>query len=133
MPPRPDPIPATAQHIPAGGAQTPTTMEQLHNNGNYIPMFVEIFKGAKSLFVDDPLDVLTRYTGGKEYSFLSQKTLDRAVEALGQEIHNQYLLSYSPNNQEEGGFHEIRVVVNRPGLEVRTRPGYWVAARPEGQ
>jgi hypothetical protein len=40
-------------------------------------------------------------------------------------------LSYSPNNQTEGGFHEIKVIVNRPNLEVRTRPGYWVAARPE--
>jgi hypothetical protein len=40
-------------------------------------------------------------------------------------------LSYSPNNQIEGGFHEIRVVVNRPNLEVRTRPGYWVATRAE--
>ncbi len=132
MPPRPDPIPPTAQHMPAGGTATPTMIEQNHTS-NFIPMFVEIFKGAKSIFVDDSLDVLTRYTGGKQYSFVKAKTLDRSVEALGQEIHNQYLLSYSPNNQEEGGFHEIRVVVNRPGLEIRTRPGYWVASRPEGQ
>jgi len=131
MPQRPDPIPTTAQHVPAGAAQTPTTIEQLHINDNFVPMFVEIFKGVKSLFIDDPTDVITRYTGGKEYSFISNKSLDKAVEALGQEIHHQYLLSYSPNNLTEGGFHEIRVDVNRPGLEVRTRPGYWKA--PEVQ
>lgn len=131
MPPRPDPIPPTAQHLPGGAPMTPTQMDQLHNTGNFIPMFVEIFKGVKSIFVDDPTDVLTRYTGGKEYSFLSQKTLERAVSALGQEIHHQYLLSYSPNNLSEGGFHEIRVDVNRPGLEVRTRPGYWKAPEPQ--
>jgi VWFA-related protein len=133
MPPRPDPIPPTAQHLPGGAAQTPTTFDQLHNTGNFIPMFVEIFKNTKSLFVADPGDVLTRYTGGKQYSFVSQKSLERAVSALGQEIHHQYLLSYSPNNLSEGGFHDIRVEVNRPQLEVRTRPGYWKAPEPGGQ
>ena len=53
------------------------------------------------------------------------------ISGIGDELHSQYLLSYSPNNQTEGGFHEIKVVVNRPKLEVRTRPGYWVAGRPE--
>jgi VWFA-related protein len=133
MPPRPDPIPAAAQHVPGGGAATPTTMDQLHNTGNFIPMFVEIFKGVKSIFIDDHADVFTRYTGGKEFSFLSQKSLERAVSALGQEIHHQYLLSYKPNNLAEGGFHEIRVDVNRPGLEIRTRPGYWKAPEPTAQ
>src|SRR5207237_5213461 len=128
LPPQPQAIPTTAQHIPAGGAQTPTTVDQLYNNGNVIPMFVDIFKAVKSIFVDDTLDVFTRFTGGKEYSFVSQKSLERAVAGIGEELHSQYLLSYVPNNQGEGGFHEIKVVVNRPNLEVRTRPGYWVAA-----
>jgi len=131
VPPPPPPIPATAQHIPAGGAQTPTTIEQNYYNGNYVPVFVDIFKAVKSIFVDDTLDVFTRFTGGKEYSFVSEKSLERAVEGISQELHSQYLLSYSPNNPIEGGFHEIRVTVNRPNLEIRTRPGYWVAGRPE--
>lgn len=133
MPERPDAFPAAAQHLPPGAAQTPTTMDQLHNTGNFVPMFVEIFKATKDLFIAEPADVFTRYTGGKQYSFVSQKQLERAVSALGQEIHHQYLLSYSPNNLSEGGFHDIRVEVNRPGLEVRTRPGYWKAAEPGGQ
>jgi len=131
MPPPPPSIPTTAQHIPAGGALTPTTIDQNYYNGNYIPIFVDIFKAVKSLFVDDTLDVFTRFTGGKEYSFISDKSLDKAIQGISEEIHSQYLLSYVPNNQNEGGFHEIKVIVNRPGLEVRTRPGYWVAARPE--
>jgi VWFA-related protein len=110
---------------------TPTTVDQNYYNGNYIPVFVDIFKAVKSLFVDDTLDVFTRFTGGKEYAFVSEKSLERAVQGISQELHSQYLLSYTPNNQIEGGFHEIRVVVNRPNLEVRTRPGYWVATRAE--
>lgn len=131
MPPRPPSIPPEAQHMPAGGSATPTTVEQQYYNGNYIPIFVDIFKATKSLFVDDTLDVFTRYTGGREYSFVGERSLEKAVSGISEELHSQYLLSYSPNNQNEGGFHDIRVVVNRPNLEVRTRPGYWVAARPE--
>lgn len=131
MPQAPPPIPATAQAMPAGAAVTPTTVEQNYYNGNWVPLFVDIFKGVKSMFVDDTLDVFTRFTGGKEYSFVTDKSLQKAIQDIGEEIHSQYLLSYSPSNLSEGGFHEIKVVVDRPNLEVRTRPGYWIAARPE--
>jgi VWFA-related protein len=132
MPQPPPSIPTTAEHMPAGGEATPTTVDQNYYNGNYVPVIADIFKAVKGVFIpDDALQVYTRFTGGKEYPFISEKSLERAVEGISQEIHSQYLLSYAPNNQSEGGFHEIRVTVNRPNLEVRTRPGYWVAARPE--
>jgi VWFA-related protein len=131
IPPRPPSIPPEAEHLPGGYAATPTTVEQNYYMGNYIPVFVDIFKAVKSIFVDDTLDVFTRFTGGREYSFIGERSLEKAVSGISDELHSQYLLSYSPNNQTEGGFHEIKVIVNRPNLEVRTRPGYWVAARPE--
>lgn len=131
MPQPPPSIPTTAQHVPAGAPLTPTTIDQNYYNGNYVPLLVDIFKAAKSIFVDDSLDVYTRFTGGKEYSFISERSLERAVQGISQELHSQYLLSYTPSNQGEGGFHEIRVTVNRANLEVRTRPGYWIAAKPE--
>jgi VWFA-related protein len=132
MPPRPPPIPPEAIYQPGGGGvATPTTVDQNYYNGNYIPVFVDIFKATKSLFVDDTLDVFTRFTGGREYAFIGERSLDKAIEGISEELHSQYLLSYQPNNQTEGGFHDITVRVNRPKLEIRTRPGYWVAARPQ--
>jgi len=131
MPPRPPSIPPEAQHLPGGYSATPTTVDQNYYMGNYIPVFVDIFKGVKSVFVDDTLDVFTRFTGGREYSFVGERSLEKAISGISDELHSQYLLSYSPNNQTEGGFHDIKVIVNRPNLEVRTRPGYWVAGRPE--
>jgi VWFA-related protein len=129
IPPRPPAIPATAEHVPAGAPLTPTTIEQNYYMGNYIPVLVDIFKGAKSLFVDDTLDVFTKFSGGTQYSFVSERSLEKAIQGIAREMHSQYLLSYSPNNQTAGGFHEIKVTVDRPGLEVRTRPGYYVAGR----
>lgn len=132
IPPRPSPVPIAAQHLPGGYANTPTLEDQNTTfAGNYVPVFVDIFKAVKSIFVDDTLDVFTRFTGGREYSFVGEKSLDKAIEGISEELHSQYLLSYSPNDQSEGGFHDIKVIVNRPNLEVRTRPGYWVAAKPE--
>lgn len=131
VPPRPPSIPPEAQHLPGGYSATPTTIDQNYYMGNYVPMLVDIFKAVKSVFVDDTLDVFTRFTGGREYTFVGEKSLEKAVSGISDELHSQYLLSYAPNDQTQGGFHEIKVIVNRPNLDVRTRPGYWVAARPE--
>jgi VWFA-related protein len=131
--PRPDPIPSTARHGPNGSMLDPTSVAQYTgwNNGNVVPVFVEIFKQVKAIFIDNPTEVFSRYTGGKEYSFITQTALQSAVLDIGEELHTQYLLSYNPNNKLEGGFHEIRVEVDRMGLNVRTRPGYWMAGKPE--
>jgi hypothetical protein len=50
------------------------------------------------------------------------------VQKIGDELHSQYLLSYSPNNHE-AGFHKIVVSVMKPDLTVRVRDGYWTAAQ----
>ena len=53
-----------------------------------------------------------------------------AGRPIAGDIRSQYLISYNPNNKGQGGFHEIVVrIPERPDLKVRTRPGYWVAAR----
>ncbi len=133
QPPRPDPLPAGARHMPAGALVTPETINQQTGiyNGNVVPLAVEILRQAKSIFVDNQLEVFTKFTGGSERSFLTYKDLERVIADIGQELQSQYMISYSPNNTEEGGFHQITVDVSRTGLTVRTRPGYWMAAIPQ--
>lgn len=125
---RPPAIPAEAHGMPAGQVMTPTEQLQNTQTGNYIPMFVEIFRGIKGVFVDNPSELYTKFTGGREYSFATQKGLDQVITDIGEELHSQYLLSYTPDNQDYPGFHTINVVVKgRPGLKIRTRPGYYLA------
>ncbi|MBI3281829.1 MAG: VWA domain-containing protein [Acidobacteria bacterium] len=132
-PPRPDPVPPGGRPtlIP-GMPNTPTTQTQITGrqgqSADFVPVITEIFRGVKAIFVPNPVEVFTRYTGGKEIPFVTQRDLERAVAEVGREIHNQYLIAYSPNNTEDGGFHKIQVEVARRNLEVRTRPGYWMAA-----
>ena len=123
--------PPGAVHLPAGVVETPTTQAQ-QNVGNWVPVFKEIFIATKAIFVSNPLEVYTTYTGGREFNFKTQRELERAVSAIGTELHSQYLLTYTPNNQEEAGFHDIVVQVARPGFTVRTRDGYYLAGTPEG-
>ena len=129
--PRPDPIPPEARHVPAAaGVMTPTMQTQMQM-GNVLPAFAEVFKAVKGIFIDNPVELLTKYTGGREYTFTTQKSLDQAITDIGEEIHSQYLLSYAPSSKE-GGFHHIRVeVLGRPNLTIRTRPGYWIAGPVE--
>lgn len=133
--PRPDPVPPSARPVPAGNANTPTTQAQLGGAGgslgNYIPAFQELFTAAKAIFVENPQEVFTRYSGGSEYSFLNPKGFEAAMQRLGEELQSQYLLSYSPNNKIEGGWHRIQVEVRRPNVEVKARAGYWLAARTD--
>lgn len=122
-------LPATAQHVPAGAPLTPTTVDQNYYMGNYVPALTDLFRGITNMFVGDELEVLTRFTGGRRYSLLTDSSLENAIQNISQEVHTQYLLRYVPNDQNEAGFHEIRVAVRRLGIETQTRLGYWLPAK----
>jgi len=125
-PPRPNPIPPEARPLPGGYVGTPTTESQM-NMGNWVPGFQEIFIATKAIFIPNPLEVYTRYTGGKEYSYKTQRGLEHSLSEIGEELHGQYLLTYPVGQDFEGGFHKIEVRVLKPELKVRTRTGYWLA------
>ena len=127
-PPRPSAIPPEARHLPGGNIGTQTTDAQ-QNMGDYSPVIKEIFIAVKAIFISNPQEVYTKYTGGREYSYMTQKGLQKAIADIGDEIHSQYLLTYLPNNPDEAGYHEIVVKVLKPGLKLTTRPGYWTAAK----
>jgi VWFA-related protein len=134
--PRPDPVPPSARPLPAGVANTPTTQAQMGGMGgtlgNYLPLLREVFTLTKAVFISNPQELYTKYTGGSEYNFLSLGGFEKAVQELGEELQSQYMLSYSPNEKVrmDGGFHRIVVEVRRPNVEVKTRSGYWMAAIP---
>ncbi len=127
-------LPPGTRPIPGGGAMTATNVDQLTNYGGatntVIPLIQELYVQVKGIIFQNPLEVLTKQTGGREYSFLSQRDMEEVVSRLGEEVHSQYLLSYSPNEavKGQGGWHDTKVQVTR-GHKPRTRPGYWVAAQ----
>jgi VWFA-related protein len=139
--PKQSAMPAAARGagLPPGMAQTPQNVDQLTGYGGAtttaIPLIKEAFIQVKGIFLPNPLEVFTQFTGGREFSFLTLKSLEDVVTKLGEEVHSQYTLTYTPTTEVTGmgGWHDIRVTVGKPNLKVRTRPGYWVAARPAGR
>jgi VWFA-related protein len=133
-PGRPDNRPPAMTPLPSGVPATPNNvMQATGSNGGsaqFVPLMVEVFKDAKAIFVQNPSEVFTRGTGGEQFGFVRQRGLEDAIERIGTELHSQYLISYNPNNKDEGGFHQISVnVTSRRDLKPRTRPGYWLGAK----
>ncbi|HEY1342420.1 MAG TPA: hypothetical protein VGF59_33180 [Bryobacteraceae bacterium] len=73
--PRPDPLPPAMHPLPAGVPSTPTTVAQTYgtNGGRaeFVPMMVELFRDAKAIFKDNPVEAFTKGTGGSEFGFHS--------------------------------------------------------------
>ncbi len=129
QPNRPNAIPPEARPITNGVIQTSTTDSQT-NMGNWVPVFKDIFDLAKNVFVPNPLTVYAKYTGGQRYFFANQKDIEKAVSDIGATLHSEYMLTYSPNNLEEGGFHQILVRVTHKDFKITTRDGYYIAGKP---
>jgi hypothetical protein len=125
-PPQTGRIPAEALPSTPGGARTETSVIQ-QQTGNLFNAVPPIFHGIHDLFRKSPSEAFTYFTGGQLYSFANEKALESAITDIGKDLNSQYLLSYSPTPEakNESGFHTIRVAVNRPGLKIRARPGYW--------
>lgn len=72
-------------------------------------------------------------TGGRTLGFVKKGALEETIQRIGEEVHRQYILSFTPAASEPGEFHSLRVVVkNRPDLRVTTRAGYWAARQDLG-
>jgi VWFA-related protein len=126
---RPSAIDITAQPTVGGNPPTPTTDTTAYgvqSQAQFMPLLTEIYKDTKRIFVDSPTEVFAKGTGGEEFSFVKEKGLEEAVQRISQEIRSQYLITYSPNNKGEPGFHAIAVTVENPSYVAKTRPGYWL-------
>jgi Ca-activated chloride channel family protein len=54
-----------------------------------------------------------------------------ALEALGRELNSQYSIGYTPTDQNlNGTYRRIRVVVLRKGVRVRSKTGYFALGQP---
>jgi VWFA-related protein len=120
-------VPPEAMHSPRGNTMTDTEALQNNPGGNVLNVVPPIWRSIKDLFKYPPDQAFTRMTGGRVYSFAKQNTLEQAVTDLGKELHSQYVLSYQLGQETmvEPGFHHIKVIVDHPGLDVRTRIGYY--------
>lgn len=84
------------------------------------------FYGRQSL--QSILEKLSESTGGRPLILRRSAQLRDAFDEIQEELRYQYSLAYVPaDTRRDGGWRELRVTVNRPGLKAYTRKGYFAA------
>lgn len=137
---RPPNIPAGVVVRPTmpGTPNTPTAQQQSSYSitPNMIPIIIDLVRGVKNLIFDNPLEVLARGTGARDFSPRTTSGVQESIIKIGEDIRSEYRLSYRPNNLNERGiFHRIEVKVPYQKLRLRHRVGYFhgPTAVPDGE
>ncbi len=74
------------------------------------------------------LQALSEKTGGRFFVPSGKHSPEDVYHTIEEELRSQYSLGYVPPpgaGKRRAGYHKVRVTVNRPGMSVRTREGYY--------
>ena len=110
-----------------GTVQTPTSEDQRYGNIDVLALAVWAIQHAENQVKDHALEVAAVATGGAHLATFRDRSIEKAIDEIGGELHSQYSLSYTPTGTGDSGYHEIKVSVDRAGVKVRARPGYYLA------
>jgi VWFA-related protein len=132
-PPQGTGLPVGTLPPPPGVPDTPT-LEENRAGVDLTAAAVWIVQHVRGAVGGNPLEVAAAATGGASLSTFKDRSIEKAIDEIGGELHSQYTLSYTPTDADLTGYHEIKVSVIRndaKNLKIRARPGYYLAP-PEG-
>ena len=113
-----------------GVPQTPTSEEGRYGNIDLMAAAVWVVQHVHDQIRDHALEVAATATGGAHLSTFKDRSIEKAIDEIGGELHSQYTISYAPSGGDAPGYHEIKVTLvpsNLRELKVRARPGYYLA------
>jgi VWFA-related protein len=114
-----------------GVPQTPTSEENRYGNIDLMAAAVWVVQHIHNQVKDHALEIAATATGGAHLSTFKDRSIEKAIDEIGGELHSQYNISYTPAGTDTPGYHEIKVNIVRSdakNLKVRARPGYYLAA-----
>jgi len=114
-----------------GVPQTPTSEENRYGNIDLMAAAVWAVQHIHDQVKDNALEVAAAATGGAHLPTFKDRSIEKAIDEIGGELHSQYTISYTPTGSDATGYHEIKVSVLRNDaktLKVHARPGYFLAA-----
>jgi VWFA-related protein len=130
-------FPQIALSSGSGAVSQPALVSELHDtfvaaqraNVSIYPIDPGGLRVTQSITVDF-LKGLATATGG--YAVVDTNDTATGIRQIFRENSSYYLLGYAaPDPKMEGRFRKIQVKVNKPGLTVRARTGYFERGRPK--
>jgi VWFA-related protein len=112
-----------------GTVQTPETDAARYGSGDLTQAIVWAVQHVKDKIKGNPLELAATGTGGEHLATFKDRSLERAIDEIGGELHSQYSVSYAPSGTNDAGYHEIKVAIGKTGSsgwKIRSRPGYYV-------
>lgn len=120
-PPGTFPVPA-----PDGKPPTPQMEQAVQPNMDLGALLIWLVKTGRNALGQNSLELASKATGGLHVNTLHDRNIENAIDEIGGELHAEYTIGYRPAGNGETGYHEISVTVDRRGVRVRTRPGYYI-------
>ncbi len=111
---------------PNGMPPTPELEQAVQPNMDLGALLIWLVKTGKNAIGPNSLEIASKATGGLHVNTMHDRTIEKAVDEVGGELHAQYTIGYRPPGDEPSGYHEIKVTVDRRDVNVRTRPGYYI-------
>jgi VWFA-related protein len=116
--------------IDARGLETPPQY-QASNNSRPSANANLRFEGAQA-FQHMDLDRIAEETGGK--AFYNTNGLKEALAGIVSNGSNYYTLAYATTNQKwNGQFRHIKLTIDRPGIQMQCRKGYYAVDRAKAE
>ena len=112
-----------------GSVQTPTTEDNRSGNIDLMAAAVWAVQHVHDAVTANALELATTATGGAHLAAFKDRSIEKAIDEIGGELHSQYTVSYTPTDADVPGYHEIKVNVLRrdaKNLKIRARPGYYL-------
>lgn len=112
--------------LETGNAREMDAQRRMQNGGDLTGLAVWLVETGKTAMGPNALAVACKSTGGLHVPSKNGLSMEEALDSIGGELHAQYTIAYRPSVDKGVGFHSIRVTVDRPGVILRTRPGYYI-------
>jgi VWFA-related protein len=131
QPPQRPNLPVGSVPPPPGIPATPTYEDNYrYGSADLMAAVVWVVQHIYDQVKGNPLELAAAATGGAQLPTFKDRSVEKAIDEIGGELHSQYTISYTPTDADATGYHEIKVSVIRKdakNLKIRARPGYYVA------
>lgn len=100
---------------------------KMQNGADLTGLAVWLVQTGKTAAGPNVLAAACKSTGGLHVPSRNGPSMEEALDLIGGELHAQYTIGYMLSVVKAAGYYPIKVTVDRAGVKLRTRPGYYVS------